>query len=103
MNQIYSTPIEKAQMLVEGLKKNRSFLKAKGYDISIIEQLEKDCEILTREGEAIAREEEALSKHCAECHEILDRLRNNLLSGKGAIKQMFEQNQWSQYGVADKR
>lgn len=103
MNQIYSNPIEKAQNLINGLKKNQSFLKAKGYDISVIESLQKDCEILAREGEAIAREEAALSKHRAECHVVLDRLRENLLSSKSAIKQMFDQNQWSQYGVSDKR
>ena len=90
-------------MLVDGLKKNRSFLQAKGFDVSVIEQLEQDCEILSREGEAIAKEEAALSKHRAECHVVLDRLRGNLLSSKGNIKQMFEQEQWQQYGVADKR
>lgn len=103
MNQIYSTPIEKAKMLIEGLKKNRAFLQTKGYDLSIIERLEQDCEVLTREGEAIAREEAALSKHRAECHIVLDRLRENLLNGKGSIKQMFDQGQWQKYGVSDKR
>ncbi len=103
MNKIYSDPIEKAQMLIEGLKKNRSYLQTKGYDLSVIERLEKACEEMTREGEAVAAEEEALSKHRAQCHNILNRLKTDLLSGKGAIKQMFEQEQWSQYGVPDKR
>lgn len=103
MNQIYSNPIEKAQTLIEGLKRNQAFLKAKGFDVAVIEHLEKDCETLTREGEAIAREEAALSKHRNECHIILDRLRENLFAGKGAIKQMFDQEQWQKYGVHDKR
>lgn len=103
MNQIYSTPIQKAEMLIDGLKKNKTYLQAKGFDISVIEQLEQDCKVLTREGEAIAREEAALSKHRAECHIVLDRLRENLLRSKGSIKQMFDQDQWSKYGVADKR
>ena len=56
MNKIYSDPIEKAQLLIEGLKKNRSYLETKGYDLSIIERLEKACEEMTREGEAVAIE-----------------------------------------------
>lgn len=103
MNKIYSEPIEKAQMLIEGLQKNHSYLQAKGYDLSIIERLQKTCEELAREGEAVAVEEEALSRHRMQCHQILGRLKHDLLSGKGAIKQMFDQEQWSQYGVPDKR
>ncbi len=103
MNKIYSDPIEKAQLLIEGLKKNRSYLQTKGYDLSVIERLEQACEEMTREGEAVAAEEEALSKHRAQCHRILNRLKTDLLAGKGGIKQMFEQEQWSQYGVPDKR
>lgn len=103
MNQIYSNPIQKAQVLIEGLEKHKSFLQAKGYDITVIERLKKDCEQLSREGEAVAREEAALSKHRSECHIILERLRENLLSSKGAIKEMFDQDQWHQYGVSDKR
>lgn len=103
MNQIYSNPIEKARILIEGLQKNQAYLQSKGYDLSIIERLQKDCEDLAREGEAVAREEAILSKHRAECHVILDRLRETLLTGKGAIKQMFDQEQWQKYGVIDKR
>jgi len=103
MNKIYSDPIEKARLLIEGLKKNRSYLQTKGYDLSVIERLEKACEEMTREGEAVAAEEEALSKHRAQCHHILSRLKTDLLAGKGAIKQMFDQEQWNQYGVPDKR
>lgn len=103
MNKIYSDPIEKAQLLIEGLQKNHSYLQTKGYDLSVIERLQKTCEELAREGEAVAAEEEALSRHRMQCHQILSRLKRDLLSGKGAIKQMFDQEQWSQYGVPDKR
>ncbi len=103
MNKIYSDPIEKAQLLIEGLKKNRSYLETKGYDLSVIERLEKACQEMTREGEAVAAEEEALSKHRAQCHTILTGLKRDLYSGKSAIKQMFDQEQWALYGVPDKR
>lgn len=103
MNRIYSEQIEKALMLAEGLKKNGAALKAKGFDLSLIEKLEQDCEVMAREGEAIAAEEEALSKHRAACHIILSRLKSNVFSGKGYIKQNIEQELWNQYGVPDKR
>lgn len=103
MNRIYSEQIEKALMLSEGLKKNSDALKAKGFDLSVIESFEKDCELMAREGEAIAAEEEALAKHRAACHVILSRLKANFFSSKGFIKQNFDQEQWNKYGVPDKR
>ena len=103
MNRIYSDPIEKAKMLVEGLKKNRSYLATKGYDLSVIERLEKYIVEMSREGEAVAAEEEALSKHRNQCHIILNNLKADLSAGKNGIKQLFDQEQWSQYGVADRR
>ncbi len=103
MNRIYSEQIEKAQMLSAGLKNNKATLQAQGFDLSLIEKLEEDCKLMAREGELIAAEEEALSKHRAACHVILNRIKDNIASGKGYIKRTFEQEQWNQYGVPDKR
>jgi len=103
MNKIYSDQIEKARLLIDGVKKNRDFLASKGYDLSIVETLEKDIEEMQREGEAVAREEAALSEHRAKCHAILDRFKENLISGKAGIKSRFEQEKWLKFGVPDKR
>mgnify|MGYP003291731285 CR=1 FL=1 len=103
MNRIYSEQIERALALAEGLKKNSAALQAKGFDLSLIEKLEQDCELMAREGEAIAAEEEALAKHRAACHVILSRLKTNFFNGKGYIKQNYLQDQWADYGVPDKR
>jgi hypothetical protein len=54
-------------------------------------------------GEAVAREEAALSEHRAKCHAILDRFKENLISGKAGIKSRFEQEKWLKFGVPDKR
>lgn len=103
MNRIYSEQIERALALAEGLKKNADKLQAQGFDISLIEKLEQDCELMAREGEAIAVEEEALAKHRTDCHVILSRLKTNFFTGKGYIKQNYQQEQWAEYGVPDKR
>lgn len=103
MNRIYSEQIERATMLAEGLKKNSEMLQSAGFDLSLIEKLEQDCQLMAREGEAIAAEEEALSKHRTACHIILSRLKSNLFLGKGYIKQNVDQNHWNDFGVPDKR
>lgn len=103
MNQIYSDPIQKAQLLISSLKKHSSYLQTQGYDLSVIERLEALCEEMTREGEALAAEEEAVAKHRNECHVVLTHLREELQNGKGGIKQLFPHSQWLQYGVPDKR
>ena len=90
-------------MLAEGLKKNSATLKAKGFDLSVIEKFEQDCELMAREGAAIAAEEEALAKHRAACHVILNRLKTNFFNSKGFIKLNFDQEQWNEFGVPDKR
>lgn len=103
MSLIYRAQIDKAKTLVEGLKNNRSFLSAKGFDVSIIERLDKHIEELTRESEALAIEEQALSQHRVLCHNMLDHLKYDLNIGKTSIKNMFDMEQWQQYGVTDKR
>ena len=103
MNKIYSDQIEKARLLIDGVNKNRDYLASKGYDLSIIGTLERDIEEMQREGEAVAREELALSEHRSRCHAILDRFKDDLLAGKAGIKNRFDQEQWSRYGVPDKR
>lgn len=103
MNQIYSQPIEKAETLIKGLKNHRAFLQQKGYDTSIIEQLQHDSEVLEREAKAIAIEEAALASHRAKCHAILERLKSDLTTGKGGIKNLFDMSEWPLYGVTDRR
>lgn len=103
MNQIYGLPIEKAGTLVKGLKNHRAFLQQKGYDTSIIEQLEHDAAELEREAKAMAIEEAALASHRAKCHAILDRLKTDITTGKNGIKNIFEMSEWPLYGVTDRR
>lgn len=103
MNRIYSDQIEKSTLLVAGLKKHREQLQLQGFDTSVIESLESDIALMTREGQLIAEEEAALAKHRKECHVILNRLRNTLLASKAEIKKKFDQDQWVNYGVPDKR
>lgn len=103
MNQIYSLPIGKAEQLIKGLKNHRAYLQQKGYDTSIIEQLEHDAEELAREGKAIAIEEAALASHRAKCHAVLERLKSDITTGKNGIKNLFDMSEWGLYGVTDRR
>lgn len=103
MNQIYSQPIEKAELLSKGLKNHRAFLQQKGYDTSIIERLEHDSQELSREAEILAAEEAALASHRAKCHAILERLKEDITNGKNGIKSRFDMSEWPLYGITDKR
>ena len=103
MNKIYSEPIDKANTLIEGLTRNQAYLKTKGYDLSVVELLQKYSAELAVEGEKIAAEERAIAEHRVQCHILLSRLKEHLQHGKDGIKQMFDQELWEQYGVTDKR
>ena len=103
MNKIYSDPIQKAQLLIEGLSRNREVLASQGYDLTYIDRLQYNVDELLREGQAVAEEEERLSIHRMKCHHILDHLKEDLLAGKAGIKLRFAQEEWPNYGVVDKR
>lgn len=102
MNKIYSDQIEKAKSLVAGIQNNIDVLQKKGltFDVTELQALQKSLfESSQKQEEA----EQTLKKLRDTAHTHLETLKNLYNDLKTPIKNNFPAEQWSQFGIPDKR
>ncbi len=102
MNKIYSDQIEKAKNLVKGISSNSVELKGRGIptDTSKIEDVYKALVEASEKQEA-AQMTLNESRDCA--HELLAELNELYNATKDPIKQAYPLEQWTKFGLPDKR
>ena len=103
MSKVYSEQVQKAQMLAAGLRKNYELVKNRGISSEQIAQMEKDAKEAARmneEGEVLRAE---VGAKAARANKKLTELKNNMQNAKQIIKRCFDQEQWQDFGVMDKR
>ena len=95
--------IDKADLLVEGLRKHQKNLPELGITAEAVSRLEQLSKTLRqKDAEVDALRRQATFK----AHENLDLiadLKAQMLVMRKAVKARFPQNEWIQYGVKDKR
>ncbi len=103
MSKTYLDQIEKAKMLVEGLKKN--YEQVKGYGVRQEELTE--LEVVIAEGEKLNAEVERLraetSEMVANANGKLAEVKAKMAEWKHMVKLNFNIEQWQNFGVMDKR
>ncbi|MBQ8592986.1 MAG: hypothetical protein IJ467_01655 [Bacteroidaceae bacterium] len=103
MSKTYDLQVEKARLLVEGLKKNYQQVAPYGITESALSKLADDA----NETERLSNELDALRVQVNEKASIanhkLNELREELQEMKQIIKKNFEQTQWESLGIPDKR
>ena len=104
MSKVYAEQVNKAQLLVTGLKKNYEWVKSR-CDITM-EQIQ-DLEALADEAARMNAEVEALreevSRKAAAANRKLDEVKIRMMSAKRQIKASFDPMKWMELGVMDKR
>ena len=103
MSKTYSDQVTKAQMLVAGLKKNYELVKTRGISqeqIAALEAAANEGSVMNREVEALREE---VSRKATVANKKLTEVKNNMANAKQIIKRCFEQEQWADFGVMDKR
>lgn len=103
MSKTYSDQVQKAELLVAGLKKNFELVKTRGISMEQIERLEKaatQAALMNREVETL-REEVSLKAGAA--NKKLTEVKNDMQNAKQIIKRCFDQEKWQDFGVMDKR
>lgn len=103
MSKTYSDQVQKAELLVAGLKKNFELVKTRGISMEQIERLEKaatQAALMNREVETL-REEVSLKAGAA--NKKLTGVKNDMQNVKQIIKRCFDQEKWQDFGVMDKR
>lgn len=103
MSKTYADQVEKAQILVAGLKKNLELVESRGITREQIKQLEEGAQeaaLMNKEVEALR---EQVSEKAARANKKLIEVKNNMLNAKQIVKRCFDQERWPDFGVMDKR
>lgn len=103
MSKVYSEQVQKAQMLAAGLRKNYELVKNRGISSEQIAQMEKDAKEAARMNEEVEVLREEVIAKAARANKKLTELKNNMQNAKQIIKRCFDQEQWQDFGVMDKR
>lgn len=103
MSKTYLNYLEKATILVEGIKKNQEELKNYGItpeNVAKLEQAIKEGAVLNQEVEKLRA---AASEKTGEANAKLVTVKDMMLEFKHVIKKNFYADKWQLYGVLDKR
>ena len=95
--------IDKAKVLVDGMRNNLDKAKQLGIDAPALDRLEKaftDLKIKDDELDALRRRATLKVK---ENNELLADMKEQMLSMRKAVKQNYPQQEWVSFGVQDKR
>ena len=103
MSKVYSEQVQKAQMLAAGLRKNYELVKNRGISSEQIAQMEKDAKEAARMNEEVVVLRAEVGAKAARANKKLTELKNNMQNAKQIIKRCFDQEQWQDFGVMDKR
>lgn len=103
MAKTYSMQVEKARILLEGLRKNLAQVSGYGVTEEALAQLERDA----AETERMDAELDALRLQVSEkagvANKKLEELRIQVQALKQIVKRNFDQTRWETLGVPDKR
>lgn len=103
MSKTFLIQVEKARLLIDGLRKNYDAVHDKGIDhegIDRMEQFSREAEALNGEVEALR---EATSRKVREANAKLEKMKNLFTDYKKTIKTSFLPDRWADFGVMDKR
>lgn len=95
--------INKADVLVSGLRKNLTEVKEIGITTDAINRLEEAAKALRQKDAELdeLRRKANLKGH--ENRDLLDDLKAQMLTMRKAVKGRYQQYEWIKYGVQDKR
>lgn len=95
--------IDKAEVLVSGLRKHLDEVKQIGVTEDGIKKLEEAYKVLLQKDEEVDALRQQAALKGRENHELLDELKSQMLAYRKAVKGRYEQPDWIKYGVQDKR
>lgn len=103
MNKIYAEPLEKANAIANGVESHADELSKKNYNVGIAGKLKTTAAQLQKEAEKYDEMFEEVNKQREICHSLLEELKDTILEAKKGIKSGFEPEEWSRFGLTDKR
>lgn len=103
MSKTISTQIEKAQILISGLRKNLHLVANKGIDAQLLDKMEAISKELAEQSKKVKVLREEVAKEVKIATKLQNELRGKFYDTKRIIKTNFLQEKWETFGVLDKR
>lgn len=103
MAKVYAEQVQKAQVLVAGLKKNYELVKSKGITLEQIQLLGEMADEAARMNAEVEALREEVSRKAACANRRLEEMKGNMMSAKRIVKSNFDPSKWADLGVMDKR
>lgn len=103
MAKTYSMQVEKARILLEGLRKNLEQVAGYGVTEETLAQLERDASETERMDTELDALRLQVSEKAGMASKQLEELRKQVQELKSVVKKNFDQTRWEALGVPDKR
>lgn len=103
MSKTYSMQVEKARVLVKGLRENLEQVKAYGVTAESLDQLERNAAETEQADQELDVLRAEVSQKASAANVKLNSLREQIQSLKQVVKKHFDQPSWESLGVPDKR
>lgn len=103
MSKTIDLQIEKSRLLIDGIRKNISTLKDKGFSLEELDQMDAELDALKVANQECDAIREQLSQKVKHCNGIMDSVKEKFADKKKTIKGYYPQEEWIRYGVQDKR
>ncbi len=103
MSKVYEEKVQKARMLVEGMKNNYEQVKGLGITQEQIDLLAKYADEASVYNKEVEQLREQVSAKVACANRKMDEIRDLVMNAKGLIKRRYDNTEWIRFGIADKR
>lgn len=103
MSKTFDLSVEKAQVLVAGIKKNYVELERLGIQWESLKQLEENSAQATAMIAEVEQMRETVSQKLQAANSKLDEVKNGYSALRQIIKLNYPQEQWAKFGLMDKR
>lgn len=103
MSKVYLEKVQKARMLARGMKQNYELIKELGITMEQIDLLEKNADEAAVYNDELDKLREEVNKKVVSANKKMAEIKDSMSLAKGLIKRKFEQPQWIDFGIADKR
>jgi hypothetical protein len=95
--------IEKADVLVAGLRKHLKEAQELGITIDALNRLEEAAKAMRQKDAEVEELRRQTTLKVRENTNLITDMKNQMLSMRKAVKARYPQNEWIKYGVQDKR
>lgn len=103
MSKTYLDQMNKAKMLVEGLKKNYEQVKNLGIHSEDLSKLEENIAEGEKLNEEVERLRAEISGVLSQAHQKLSEVKETTVILKRVVKQNYDMTRWLDFGIPDKR